>query len=146
MNGVSYTMTAFHKKASKVYSIIKNNSKKEPRHVSTFPYLPASRKLFPHLPAMQNLLARLINQTTRLSQLAIRLLMSWLDPTPILAITWRPDPADTHDDEDNNDDYHDAVNDDNDNDLDDNNDNNDNENADNDVTINIEEEGEGLQP
>ena len=86
---------------------------------------------------MQSLLARLINRATHLSQLAIRLLMSWLNPTPILAITWRPDPADDHDD-DNNDDYHDAINDDN--------DNNDNKNADGDVAIDIEGEGEGLQP
>lgn len=54
---------------------------------------------------------------------------------PSLAITWRPDPVDFQADDDNNDDYQDAIDDDNDN----------NENADNDTAVEIEEEGEGLQ-
>lgn len=41
MNGVSNTKTASYiNKASKVYSTIKKNKKKKPRHVSTFPQYP----------------------------------------------------------------------------------------------------------
>ena len=79
---------------------------------------------------MRESLARLASQSATF----IRLVFA--RHTPPLAITWRPN---VHEDDDNNDDYQDAVGDD---DLDD---NDNNENADNDTAIDIEEEGEGLQ-